>query len=635
MENLSIVGPKILEQLKSSDYKNSVYAFAEIIDNCIDAKANEIEILTITKDGAVTDIYFIDNGEGMDKTILQKCVIFSVSNNTKGSKKTGVFGMGLPNSSLSQCSKFSVLSKIGEEWWENTVDIKKMIAIGTLNIDPIAIAANETIKGVLDRTKIEMPKTIIHWSDLDTIDSLRAITLNDRAERLIGRIHRYKIRNGLTIRFLNYSDDNKKADINHVFVENDPLFLTTGNSWIAPIINDLALDHSDTDPKFSLSTYFTKFIFPNDKKRVKPLFYLPDEAQETIELKWHRKTYKINLTLAIAYQDVQKPGRRAGGVTKFGQQLGIKVKGSGNYPSGNISWVRNQREITCGNHSLFNVTQENQRFWSIELSYNTDDTKDNVLDKLLGLSNSKQSIKYTPETLSPDDTSETASENDKKEELISKITIALNHAISRASTILSQQAREWKRVEDSIRGTGGTGGAGIPGPTNTTYTVLLDALGKGANITEIEIKKLVAKLKKYLPTIPESQIEEAVRKYNAIGLQNIIIYCEIDERDLFQTDKFQGINITLINIKHQFYIKIIEPLKEKNQNDLLASIELLISSMSRTGENNFVDQSKEIIKEFQELTSKDIKIMLTKQSQITLSDEDDGDETEEEALVNL
>ena len=57
--------------------------------------------------------------------------------------------------------------------------------------------------------------------------------------------------------------------------------------------------------------------------------------------------------------------------------------------------------------------------------------------------------------------------------------------------------------------------------------------------------------------------------------------------------------------------------------------------MSRTGENNFVDQSKEIIKEFQELTSKDIKIMLTKQSQITLSDEDDGDETEEEALVNL
>ena len=367
------------------------------------------------------------------------------------------------------------------------------------------------------------------------------------------------------------------------------------------------------------------------------MFYCPVEAQQSISIKWKGKTYTINLKLAVAYKDVQKPGTREGGNTNFGKELGAKVRGNSNYPSGNISWIRNDREITCGNYSLFNVTQENQRFWSIELNYDTSTTNDNVLDNLLGLSNSKQSLKFTPDKDFPDDTSETANENDKKQELIARITNALNDAISKANNILTKQAREWKTTEAIIKGTATGTGGGLPGATSTTYKVLLEALGKGATLSNNQINELTTKLKRYLPTVEKSMIELAVKKYSEIGLQNLIIYCELDERDLFTTDKYQGINITLINTRHQFYSKIIEPLKEKNNDDILVSIELLLSSLSRAGQNNYFDRKKDDIKELFELTSKDLKNLLNQQSSIgkDYDESKDDDETKDEDELDL
>jgi hypothetical protein len=620
----NIIGPKILEKLRSSDYKNSVYAIAEIIDNSIDANAKNIDIITVTKSNSIKDIYFIDNGKGMTQSILQKCVIFSESNNPPGNKNTGLFGMGLPNSSLSQCTKFSVSTLIGDVWLKNSVDINKMIASNSLEIDDVFEAENKEIKSILQKSTILEPKTIIHWTNIDRIDNARPLTLMNRCERLIGRIHRYKINEGLTIRFLNYSDNNVTPDIDHIFLENDPLYLTTGKSQVAKIINKLAKEKNNIIPEFSLDHYFSKFIIDSDQDKVKPLFFCPDEAQQSIEIKWHGKKYIINLKAALAYRDIQKPGTREGGRTLFGKELGAKIKGNPNYPSGNISWIRNGREITCGNYSLFNVTQENQRFWSIELSYDTSLTSDNILDKLLGLSNSKQSIKFTPDIDRPEDETENANENDKRQELIARITVALNDSIKKVSTILSNQATEWKNKENVLKGTSG-GLDTLPSGDSTTFKVLLEALGKGAELTEDEIIQLTDRLKRYLPLIEKKQIESAVRKYSEIGLQNLIIYCELDERDLFQTDKFQGTNITLINTKHQFYTKIIEPLKEKNENEILVSVELLISALSRAGENNYFDNRKEHIKELFELTSKDLKNLLNRQSSVRKEVDDEED----------
>jgi hypothetical protein len=625
----NIIGPKILDKLRSSDYKNSIYAIAEIIDNSIDAEAMNIDIITLKNKSGITDIYFVDNGNGMDMRMLEKCVVFAESNNSVGSKKTGFFGMGLPNSSLSQCKKFSASCNIGGEWWINTVDIDEMIRLDSLELHPVKKMDQNEISAILKLTKISNPVTIVHWTNIDRIDaSTRPSTIMNRAERLLGRIHRYKIREGLKIRFLNYSDGNITPDIDHLFLENDPLFISTGETQVAKVIHNLAKKKTNPNPLLCPSTYFSKFIIDGkgNENKIKPLFFLPDDAQSTIDIHWKGKKYSINLTLAVAYKDVQKPGTRNGGANEFGKNwLGVKVKGNQSFPSGNISWVRNGREITCGNYSLFNVTQENQRFWSIELSYDTSLNNDNVLDVLLGLSNSKQSIKFEPDTEGPQNTSETASQNEKREELIAEITRKLNDAIRKATNILSSQAREWKREEDQITGTGSTGGAGLPGPTSATYQVLIEALGKGAQLAEPEIVELTDKIRNYLKTLSRDSIYLAVKKYSEIGIQNLIIYCEIDERDLFQVDKYRNINITLINIKHEFYKKIIEPLKDKNNLDLLASIELLISSLSRAGYNNFFDEKRDTVKKLFELTSSDLKELLNKQEAITSG----GDDIEE------
>jgi hypothetical protein len=356
-----------------------------------------------------------------------------------------------------------------------------------------------------------------------------------------------------------------------------------------------------------------------------PLFFKPEHACEVIEINYHGKKYKIDMIVSVAYRDIQKPGIRNGGQTPLGKQLGIKIKGAGNYPSGNISWVRNNREITTGNYSLFNVTSPEMRFWSIELNYNTDDSDSrNLLDELLGLSNSKQSIKFVPDTELPIDCSENSSFDDKKQELIAKITIALNSGINKATSILTKQASEWSVIEKQINGVQTS--SKIPGPTSQTYDVLINALGKGEKMSEQDKDSLVKKIKSHIPYLELSSIKEGVEIYNNIGIENIIIYCELDERDLFQSERSFGKDITLINTKHAFYTKVIEPLKERGQDDVLASIELLISSLSRSGHSNFKDEELSTIKEFYTASAKDLKRILSKSTGLKINESDKQDE---------
>lgn len=630
MSKTSIIGANFLERFRSSDYKSSVYAIAEIIDNCVDAKAKNIEIITITKKGKITDIYFVDNGQGMTEKILSKCVVFSEGTNTSGTDKTGFFGMGLPNASLSQCRDFSVLCEIEGTWRQNRVDFVEMKRLGELFIKDVFDAEETLVKSIKNWSHIENIKTVVHWGDLDKLDNYNATTLMNRTERLMGRIHRYSIRSGISINFYNYSDGNKKPDISHRIIENDPMFLTKNEQWIVPYLHKSLNYKESSNPALSSKTYYSKFIDTTDKSKLsRSLFYKPDDAQQSIKIKYKGNTYVIDMIVSVAYKDIQKPGTREGGNSHLGKQFGIKVKGAGNYPSANISWVRNKREITCGNYSLFNVTQENMRFWSIELHYSTNNQEQselNLLDQLLGLSNSKQHLKFIPDKDYPDDTSENARIEDKKQELIAKITLALLDGIKKASKIVSTQAREWSQFELSQTGSGGK--PVIPGPTPITYDVLIDALGKGPGMTKSDIEELTKKIKRHLPDLDKKSIQEGVEQYSSIGIENIIIYCDFDERDLFQTDKYQKYNITLINTRHLFYSRILEPLKLKGEEDLLASLELLISSLSRSGQNNFQNDEWETIKEFYTETAKDLKRLLKKQGilKIGLAEKEDLEE---------
>ena len=68
----------------------------------------------------------------------------------------------------------------------------------------------------------------------------------------------------------------------------------------------------------------------------------------------------------------------------------------------------------------------------------------------------------------------------------------------------------------------------------------------------------------------------------------------------------------MINTKHAFFTKVLEPLKQRGQDDVLASLELLMSSFSRSGHTNFKGGEIDIIKEFYTATAKDLKRILNK-----------------------
>jgi hypothetical protein len=142
--------------------------------------------------------------------------------------------------------------------------------------------------------------------------------------------------------------------------------------------------------------------------------------------------------------------------------------------------------------------------------------------------------------------------------------------------------------------------------------VLIDALGRGAELTKDQKLELSKKLSKHLAAVPIENITYAVEKFSEIGIKNIPIYCSLDKGKLFEAQRFQGRHLTLINTNHSFYLKIIEPLKEKGEDAITASVELLLSALSRE-EMNGLESDEAVIESYVNRTSQSLTDLLRQQ----------------------
>ncbi|CAM5211104.1 hypothetical protein OURE66S_02692 [Oligella ureolytica] len=116
--NKSYIRPSVvINSMRDSGYKNTAYALAELIDNSIQAKADCVRLVCFEKirdTGSrliteIDEIAILDNGIGMNKDTLYTALEFGGSKNREDLEGMGKFGMGLPNSSVSQC----LLTEIG------------------------------------------------------------------------------------------------------------------------------------------------------------------------------------------------------------------------------------------------------------------------------------------------------------------------------------------------------------------------------------------------------------------------------------------------------------------------------------------------------------------------------------------
>ena len=123
---------RFIQATRDSGYKNTSSAVAELVDNAIQADATRIRITvchaTDGETGAV-ELLVQDDGTGMDPFTLRTALRFGGTTRFNDRTGLGRYGMGLPNSSLSQARRVTVYTwRTPGEVYMSYLDVDKIAA---------------------------------------------------------------------------------------------------------------------------------------------------------------------------------------------------------------------------------------------------------------------------------------------------------------------------------------------------------------------------------------------------------------------------------------------------------------------------------------------------------------------------
>ena len=256
--SFSIIEPAMtVRAMRDSGYKSTTHALAELIDNSIESGATAIEVFGVSRQDARTGRYtleelaVLDNGEGMDGDTLRGSLRYG-HGTRRGRRGIGRFGLGLPNSSMSQARRVDVWS------WKSGVTN----ALRTrLSLDEVESGAREipkpkrqpipSIYCEASRNPFCDCGTLVVWSELDRVEWKQASTTFKHTELLIGRIYRRflakqserlhpddprgtEIGALRTITLIPIREDGEVIEVQEDGIvevrPNDPLYLMTGTS---------------------------------------------------------------------------------------------------------------------------------------------------------------------------------------------------------------------------------------------------------------------------------------------------------------------------------------------------------------------------------------------------------------------
>lgn len=199
-QDFSIVAvDKFIQATRDSGYKGTSNAVAELVDNSLQAGATSITVsLTVDEeeDGRSIVLTVIDNGSGMDAQTLRTALRFGGSTRFNDRDGLGRYGMGLPNSSLSQAKRVTVHSWNSKRGQVLTsyLDLE-MIAAGKLTEvpQPRWVKRPEFVNGYESGTAVT-------WSRCDRLDHKRISTITRKLLGALGRQFRHFLWNGVSIK---------------------------------------------------------------------------------------------------------------------------------------------------------------------------------------------------------------------------------------------------------------------------------------------------------------------------------------------------------------------------------------------------------------------------------------------------
>ena len=209
---------QFIQAIRDAGYRGTAPAVAELVDNAFEADAQtvDIDVRFDPDDAAARVIVVSDDGCGMSPSTLELALQFGGSSRFGQRSGTGRFGMGLPNSSVSQARRLEVYTwtKPGVVWW-SYLDVDE-IREGRLREIPEPIRRKPpSWYGIRQLHH----GTVVVWRKCDRLSLKRESTLLRRLKRQLGRIFRRMLWNG------------KRLRINGAPVQPvDPLFLRPGDS---------------------------------------------------------------------------------------------------------------------------------------------------------------------------------------------------------------------------------------------------------------------------------------------------------------------------------------------------------------------------------------------------------------------
>lgn len=408
-----------LTALRQAGYRSTATAVAELVDNSIEAEANIIDIIAISKDvlinsrtsSQVQKIAVLDNGDGMPVDILKNCLSLGWGTRLDTREGLGRFGFGLKGASISQARRVEVYS-----WIKKNEVFKAYLDLDEIRNDRKQVL-NEIEKADLPKEiiqhfseKIHDSGTVVMWDDLDQMDLKRADTLLNRINKELCRIYRhflddcgkYGKKRQINLHMLQYD---KGACETEILKANDPLYQLTPNNL--PGYENTATNES----------FVETFIVP--------IPYMDG---------FHEKSSNVEFRFTIAKPEIQNiSGGSHSPVRKhYGQNTGI-------------SFVRAGREIDFGSFGFLDASEPRHRWWGAEVRFEP------VLDELFGVTNNKQEVraikKFDSEML--EILSESKEDGDYKANLLYEINKILDQNIKEMMKIITgrREGSRKKKIE--------------------------------------------------------------------------------------------------------------------------------------------------------------------------------------------
>lgn len=547
------------DALRNSGYKDIESAMAEIVDNSIQAEAQNV--LVIIKDrvpswgkkSQVCEVAFLDDGNGMTPEWVQGCLRFG-NGTRRTAKGMGKFGVGLPQSSLYACPRVEVYS------WQNGIDNCyrafldiDMISSGKqLKIDPaVKMSVPDEYKKYLKKglklcdSEFDYTEkgTLVLWKNCDNVVPSTVSALFKRLGFSFGKKYRHLICDEKSNIYLIHDT---KDQYNEKVLPNDPLFLMQNNIVLGDPNNPEKLQRKNyvngSEPIFE--PYRTEFC-PDGivKQKIKYLDRDTKTPKEGI----------VTITFSIVkekFYDIEHMPNPTPGNTDMGKYVG-QLEG--------ISVVREGREIDFGEFGFYSdKNSPEHRWWGCEIAF------DRELDQVFKVANNKQHV----ELIKLDGA-------DYDDEEFKPVWLQLEN-------IITSKISDMKKRNKVLR-KGINSSTNLSKPAEVTVNKAEEGSDVSTESAEIRKTKTEEELKKAAEEILQERGKEIpeAEETRQLLLQKVVIQEEDVSKyttDLFMLSVDTGICICTINTGSLYYDNYVTTMDDESK----LAFQLLLASFVRT-----------------------------------------------------